>query len=417
MDFNDTPEQAQFRTRARDWLDANVPHEFDDDLALAGHGSVHLSQGNTVAAAKAWQRKKFDAGWAALHWPKEYGGAGASPIERVIWQQEEGDYGKLSTLFMLGLGMCGPTLMQWASEEQKRLMLPRIASGEDVWCQLFSEPAAGSDLAGIRTRATRDGDDWVINGQKIWTSSAHNADWGLLIARSDPGKVKHKGLTMFFLDMRTPGVEIRPIRQINEEQSFNEVFFTDVRIPDSQRLGGEGEGWNVSLTTLMNERATLAVGMQTGFPEFVGLCRTIGANGNERAIDDPYVRSRLASLAVRHFGLQYISFRSISAISRGEMPGPENSIGKLVAAPMMQEIGRFALELEGQAGLLMDRDEAPDQARFQAMKMRSPAARIEGGSDQIMRNIIAERVLGLPTDIRADKDLPFDQIPTSVSKG
>lgn len=415
MDFDDTPQEAEFRARARAWLAANVPHEYDEELKLSGHGSFYLKNGDTVSAAKAWQKKKYDAGWSAIHWPKEYGGQGASPIERVIWSEEEGMYSKLSALFMLGLGMCGPTVMHWASEEQKRELLPRIASGDDVWCQLFSEPVAGSDLAGIRTRAVKDGDEWVVNGQKIWTSGAQQSDWGLLIARTDPTVVKHEGLTMFFLDMRSPGVEVRPIRQINEEQSFNEVFFTDVRIPDSQRLGAVGQGWTVSLTTLMNERASLAAGMHTSFPQLLDLCTQVGAGGHEQAIDDPRVRSRLASFAIRHFGLQYTAFRSISALSRGEVPGPENSIGKLVAAPMMQEIARFALELEGEAGLLMNEAEALDHARFQALAMRSPAARIEGGSDQILRNIIAERVLGLPADIRADKGIAFDQIPTSAS--
>lgn len=415
MDFNDTPQEAEYRARARAWLDTNAPKEMEDFLRAVGPKGYYRRGGEAITKAKDWQRKKFEAGWAALNWPKEYGGGGATPIERVIWAQEEDPYGALSGLFGLGLGMCGPTVMAWASEEQKREMIPRIARGDDVWCQLFSEPSAGSDLAGIRTRAVKDGDDWVINGQKIWTSVAHFSDYGLLIARTDPKVVKHKGLTMFWLDMRTPGIEIRPIRQVNEETGFNEVFFTDVRIPDSQRLGAVGQGWTVSLTTLMNERATIAAGVRTGFPELLALCREIGAGSNRRAIDDARVRSRLASFAVRHFGLQYTAFRSISALSRGALPGPENSIGKLVAAPMQQEIARFALDLQGEAGLLTDPGEASDHARFQLMALEAPSERILGGTDQIMRNIIAERVLGLPADVRVDKDVPFDQIPTSAA--
>jgi alkylation response protein AidB-like acyl-CoA dehydrogenase len=217
-------------------------------------------------------------------------------------------------------------------------------------------------------------------------------------------------LTMFFLDMHSPGVEIRPIRQMNEDAVFNEVFFTNVIVPDRQRLGAVGQGWTVALTTLMNERMSIGGGMPTGFPELLELCARMQTE-NGAAIDDPHVRSRLASFAVRASGLQYSAWRTISALSRGEQPGPENSIGKLVAGAMMQDIAKFALSLEGEAGLILDPELAPDRARFQEMLLRSPATRIEGGSDEILRNIIAERVLGLPADIRVDKDLPFDKIP------
>jgi alkylation response protein AidB-like acyl-CoA dehydrogenase len=291
-------------------------------------------------------------------------------------------------------------------------MVPRIASGEDVWCQLFSEPAGGSDLAGLRTRAEKLGNDWVINGQKIWTSGAQYSDFGLLLARSDSKVPKHNGLTMFFLDMKSKGVEVRPIRQMNEQSAFNEVYFTDVRIPDSQRLGEVGDGWKVSLTTLMNERLSIGSGMPTGFEEIFEFCNQF-ETPDGLAIDDPRVKSRLAQWAVRASGLKYTSLRSISQLSKGKTPGPENSIGKLVAGSTMQEIAKFAVDLEGEAGLLLEREQAPFAARFQAMLMRSPATRIEGGTDEILRNIIAERVLGLPADMRADKGIPFDQIPTS----
>ena len=305
--------------------------------------------------------------------------------------------------------MCGPTVMACASEEQKRRYLPPLASGEEIWCQLFSEPAGGSDLAGLRTRAERQGEDWIINGQKIWTSGAQFSDLGILITRTDPTVPKHKGLTMFFLDMKSPGVEIRPIKQANGQSGFNEVYFTDVRIPDSQRLGEVGGGWEVSLTTLMNERLSIGAGMSTGFPElFDFCCRFATADGP--AVDDRAVRSRLATWAVRASGLKYTGFRAISALSKGETPGPENSIGKLVAGTTMQEIAMFALDLQGQMGVHIDPDDAA-ASRFQAMLLRSPATRIEGGTDEILRNIIAERVLGLPGDIRVDKDVAFNQHP------
>ncbi len=413
MNFDDTPQEAAFRKEVRSWIDANAPKHLEAELKRASFGSNGLSSVDPVQAAKAWQKTKADAGWACLHWPKEYGGGARTPIERVIWGQEEGVYGTLSGMFIIGQGMCGPTVMAWANEEWKEKLLPPLASGEEIWCQLFSEPASGSDLAGLRTRAVQADDgsgDWIINGQKIWTSGAHISDWGLLITRTDPNVAKHKGLTMFFLRMDTPGVKVVPIKQANGASGFNEVYFTDVRIPDSQRLGPVGEGWKVSLTTLMNERLSIGSGMSTGFPELFKFCMEAEIDG-EPAVADPAVRSRLAQFAVKQSGLKYTGMRAISALSKGETPGPENSIGKLVAGSALQELAMFALDLQGEAGAIWDED-SPQNGRFQAMLMRSPATRIEGGSDEILRNIIGERVLGLPGDIRVDKDVPFKDIPT-----
>jgi alkylation response protein AidB-like acyl-CoA dehydrogenase len=417
MDFEDTVEEAAFRTQVRAWIDANAPRHLEEELKRASFGSNGVVSEDPIAAGKAWQKKKAEAGWACLHWPKEYGGAARTPIERVIWGQEEGPYAALTGVFTIGHGMCGPTVMSWASEEHKRKLLPPLASGEHVWCQLFSEPASGSDLAGLRTRAVKADDgsgDWIINGQKIWTSGAQYSDWGLLITRTNPDVPKHKGLTMFFLDMKSPGVEVRPIKQANGQSSFNEVYFTDVRIPDNQRLGEVGQGWEVSLTTLMNERLSIGSGMSTGFPELFRFCMEAEIDGRP-AVEDSAVRSRLAQIAVKQSGLKYTGMRAISALSKGEIPGPENSIGKLVAGATMQDLSMFALDLQGEAGVVWDED-SPQQGRFQAMLMRSPATRIEGGSDEILRNIIGERVLGLPGDIRVDKDVPFKDIPTSGRK-
>jgi acyl-CoA dehydrogenase len=314
--------------------------------------------------------------------------------------------------------MCGPTVMEWANDEAKKRLLPPLASGEEIWCQLFSEPAGGSDLAGLRTRAEKATDgsgDWIINGQKIWTSGAQHSDWGLLITRTDPGVAKHKGLTMFYLNMKSPGVEIRPIKQVNGQSGFNEVYFTDVRIPDSQRLGAVGQGWHVSLTTLMNERLSIGSGMPTGYQELFDYCLNAEVDGAP-AVENPMVRSRLATYAVRASGLKYTGMRAITALSKGQTPGPENSIGKLVAGASMQELAMFALDLEGQGGVLTDPEKAADRGRFQAMLLRSPATRVEGGTDEILRNIIAERVLGLPGDMRVDKDVAFKDIPTSASR-
>ena len=412
MNFDDTPQEAEFRKLARDWVAANRPDDHMRDLAAAEEIKDRDQRtAALVKASKTWQKKKADAGFACLTWPKEYGGRSATPIQRVIWDQEEGKYGALSAPFQIGQGMCGPTVMAYATEEQKRRYLPPLASGEEVWCQLFSEPAGGSDLAGLRTKAEKDGDDWVINGQKIWTTGAHFCDYGILITRTDPTLPKHKGLTMFFLDMKSPGVEVRPIKQASGHSGFNEVYFTNVRIPDSQRLGKVNDGWNVSLTTLMNERFSIGARLATGVPEFFDFASGVKLADGTPAIDDKAVRENLATWAARANGLKYTAYRAISSLSRGERPGPENSIGKLVAAPMMQDIAMYALELQGQMGAVA-RDDASPAGKLYQMLYGAIGMRIAGGTDEVMRNIIAERVLGLPGDIRVDKDAPFNQIPT-----
>ncbi|MCK1385504.1 acyl-CoA dehydrogenase [Bradyrhizobium sp. 21] len=411
MNFDDTPQEAAFRETARKWVEAHAPKELEAELSKSSLGRIRLAHQDIVDVGKAWQKKKAEGGWACLHWPKEYGGRGATPIERVIWQQEEGVYGKLTQPFQIGEGMCGPTVMAFGNEDAKRRYLPKLAAGEEIWCQLFSEPSAGSDVAGLRTRAEKKGDNWVVNGQKIWTSGAHYSDYGLLIARTDPNVPKHKGLTMFFLDMKSPGVEVRPIKQANGMQEFNEVYFTDVVIPDSQRLGAVGEGWSVSLTTLMNERMSIGARLATGVPEMFEFCSNLMLEDG-LAIDDPAVRSKLASWAVKSSGLKYTSYRAISALSKGDRPGPENSIGKLVSGMMLQDIATYAMDLQGAAGVLTGSDEEAAQGQFQQMLLSSPSMRIAGGTDEILRNIIAERVLGLPGDIRVDKDVPYNKIPT-----
>lgn len=411
MDFSDTKEEAAFRASARSWIAENAPDYLHEYLSTSGFGSTRTGQYDVLAEARKWQKKKADGGWACIQWPEAYGGRGATPIQSVIWSQEEGVYGRLSGMFIIGQGMCAPTMMAFAAEDHKKRYLPKLASGEEIWCQLFSEPNSGSDLAGLRTRAERDGDDWVINGQKIWTSGAQNSDFGILITRTDPELPKHNGLTMFFLDMRSTGVEIVPIKQANGDSGFNEVYFDNVRVPDSQRLGDVGDGWRVSLTTLMNERLAIGGGIATGFPEMKELVDELRvATGS--AINDPAVRSKLADWYAKSAGLKNTGSRAISAVSRGETPGPENSIGKLVAGGLMQDIAKFSIDLQGLSGVIMDPEIAAGSARLQAMLMRSPAVRIEGGTDQILRNIISERVLGLPADMRADKGLPFNKIPT-----
>ena len=401
MDFSDSPEEARIRSEVRGWLEKNVPTK--DELK----GLDYIQQ------AKLWQKRKFDAGWACIRWSKEYGGRGGSVIEQVIWGQEEGKFDVPQNIFTIGQGMAAPTLMAWASEEQKRKFLPPMASGEVVWCQLFSEPAGGSDLAALRTRSERDGDDWVINGQKIWTSGAHYSDFGILVTRSDPSVPKHKGLTYFFLDMKSAGVDIQPIKQISGGANFNQVFFTDVRIPDAQRLGAVGQGWQVSLTTLMNERATISSGGGMGFgvKQALQLARKVKL-GDKPALADSGVRAKLADWYCQESGLRFTNYRSMSALSRGDVPGPENSIGKYVSAAKGQDMASFCMDLLGMTGTIADFKKSPDAARFVAQYMGAPGGRIAGGTDEIMLNILAERVLGLPGDVRVDKGIPFSEVPT-----
>src|SRR5262245_7217583 len=404
MDFNDTPAEAAFRAEVRTWLEANATRRTE-----AGQTAFDMD-GDVVAIAKEWQAKIYDAGWACMWWPREYGGRAATPIERVIWSQEVSKYVAPDGFFIIGQGMCAPTLMAFASEEQKREFLPKIARGDQIWCQLFSEPVAGSDLAGIKTRAVRDGDHWVLNGQKIWTSGAHYSDYGIIITRTDPTVPKHKGLTMFFINMKSPGIEIRPIKQINGDRAFNEVYFSDVRVPDSQRLGAAGQGWQVSLVTLLNERLAVGGSLATGVEPLLAIARNIAIDGKP-AIEHGAVRDKIASWYTQLSGLKFTGFRMISALSRGQTPGPEASISKVVVARCNQDMASFALDLQDMGGILDTAELTAANNQFQRQFMRSPANRIEGGSDEILRNIIAERVLGLPADIRVDKDVPFERVP------
>ena len=400
MDFNDTPEEARFREEAASWLAENAPT--DDAFRTL----------TPLERAKVWQKQKYDAGWACMGWAPEFGGRGASAIEEVIWRQEESQYDLPANFFLIGQGMIGPTLMAWASDEDKARFLPPLASGEEVWCQLFSEPAGGSDLAALRTRAEREGDDWIINGQKIWTSGAHYSDYGVIVVRTDPTVPKHKGLSYFYVDMKAPGVEVKPIKQLTGDSDFNEVYFTDVRVSDSQRLGEVGQGWQVSLTTLMNERA--AIGGSFGQMD-VSLAMSVAEEveiDGRPALEDAAVRARIANWYVQEAGLKYTGYRSLTALSRGALPGPENSIGKLVGAPKMQAMSSYLMDLLGASGAIADESLAAKAGIIQRAYMGAPGLRIAGGTDEIMANIIAERVLGLPQEPRLDKGIPFNEVPT-----
>jgi len=406
MDFRDTPEEAAFRAEVRAWLEANAqPRRSDADRFDAG-----MSEDERIAAARAWQRRKAAAGYAAITWPKEWGGAGGSPMQQVIYNQEEARFLVPRQVFENSLGQCLPTVAMWAIPELKERHLPQGLRGDAIWCQLFSEPAAGSDTGGIRTRATRDGDEWVISGQKVWTSGAHFCDYGILLARSDWDKPKQEGLTMFIVDMRAPGIEIRPIHQMSDEREFNEVFLNEVRIPDSHRLGPECGGWKVMLSTLMHERLSVGGSLPTNLhASLIELARKARWNGAP-AIEDARVKARIADAYLSQKGVDLIISRGLTALSKGREPGPEMSILKLVAGKGILDIASFALELAGPEGILGHEDLGSEWSFVQRLWLSAPGIRLAGGSDEILRNIIAERVLGLPGEVRTDRKTPFREL-------
>lgn len=409
MDFKDTPEEAAFRVKARAFLEQHLK-----PLAPGENAPGLLDENDDeVAWAKAWQATKFDNGWAVLTWPKEYGGQAMGRLEAAVFSQEEARFQTPPEIYGIGHGMLGPTLMAHGTEEQKERYLEEMARGQMVWCQLFSEPAAGSDLAGLRTTAVREGESWRINGQKIWSTGAHFCDYGMIVTRTDPNLPKHDGLTYFIVDMKDPGVECRPIKQINGGSGFNEVFFSDVVVPDSQRLGGIGEGWKVSITTLMNERVSIGAGGAGGRSrELFRLAREC-TRGGRSAFEDASVRRRMADILITSRGLQFTGYRIQSALARGVTPGPEGSISKAIGAPLAQQMASFAMEMQGALGGVCDPELASQDGAWQEMYLGSPGLRIAGGTDEILKNIIAERVLGLPAEHRVDKGIPFRDVPVS----
>jgi len=403
MDFGDSPEEAAFRARVRAWLQANAERRQNEDQRF-GEG---LDDAARIAAAKAWQGKKAAAGYAAITWPREVGGMGGTAMQQVIYNQEEEAFLVPRMVFENSLGQCLPTVATWAAPELKARYLSRGLAGEDIWCQLFSEPAAGSDTGGVRTRAERHGDEWRIDGQKVWTSGAHFCDFGILLARSDWDRPKQEGLTMFIVDMRAPGIEIRPIHQMSGESEFNEVFFNDVRIPDSHRLGPECGGWKVMLSTLMHERLAVGGSLPTHLHRsLIELARKACWNGRP-AIEDERVRARIADAFLSQHGIELIVARGITALSKGRTPGPEMSIIKLLAGRGILDIAGFALELAGPEGSLGHQELGSEWSFVQRLWLSAPGIRLAGGTDEILKNIIAERVLGLPGEIRTDRQTPF----------
>ena len=397
MDFGDTPSEAALRAEAREWLAANAPAKGSPeafDEMFTPNADTRQEQ-EMADRARAWQARLAADGWACLHWPTEYGGRGASTIESIIFEEEQGSYGVVMSIFMAALDMAAPTLMAWGTDEQKDRFLDPIRRGEMVFAQLFSEPNAGSDLAGLQTRAVRDGDEFVVNGQKVWNSYAHMADWGILLARTDPDVPKHQGLTYFFVEMDTEGLDPRPLRQITGGAEFNETFLDDVRIPTENVIGGVNNGWAVAQTTLNSERA--AVGAQSSrvdVPGLVELARQKGQSG------DPAVRQSLAEAWIRSEVLRYLGMRVYTALSKGAEIGPEASIMKILSGDHIRDTSQTAMELLGPEGTLND-----DSWVWQMVGHF--AHKIGGGTPEIQRNVIGERILGLPREPRADKGIAF----------
>jgi alkylation response protein AidB-like acyl-CoA dehydrogenase len=389
VDFRLSATEEAFRLEVRDWLERNLP---------AGYGKPGFvppeDPAEKVALARRWQRTLAGGGWAGIHWPREYGGRGATPIEHFLFVEEYTRIGAPPSIDIgVGLGLVGPTLIHHGTDAQKRRFLPKILAGEEVWCQGFSEPNAGSDLANCRTRAELDGDEFRVTGQKIWTSYARFADWCILIVRTDFQAPKHKGLTFLLLDMKTPGITIRPLVEMTGIAWFNEVFFDDVRVPRANMIGDLNQGWTIAITTLAHERGGSAPHARLGreLEDVLGLAKRL------RQTDDPNVRQRLAQACIDTEILRLMAYKQVSDVMRTGHPGPEGSCLKLVWSELDMRMKELAIELEGPyAALERGTSHAVDRGRWQYEYLWSRAASIYAGTSEVQRNIIAQRVLGLP---------------------
>jgi alkylation response protein AidB-like acyl-CoA dehydrogenase len=378
VDLRDTAEEAAFRAELREWLEASLPEE-----RRGGRGGA---QRFDDAFGREWSRKLYDAGYAGLTWPKEYGGAGAPYSFQAIFYEEMARAQAPAHVGVIGLGMAGPTIMAHGTEEQKQAHLSKILSAEEVWCQGFSEPGAGSDLAAARTRAERQGDVYVVNGQKVWSSFAHIADFCILVTLSDPDAPRYQGLTYLIVDMKAPGVEVRPLRQITGEAEFNEIFFNDVQVPVANRLGDEGHGWQVAMTTLLHERGTLGFALTAALE--VGVNKLVDV-ARDKVNGDAGARERVAAEWIELQALRYTNYRSLGTYQRTGIPGPEGSAIKLRWSEQNQRMTKLARELLGPEGIL-------DDGWWHHQQLRSRGNTIEAGTSEVLRNIVAERVLGLP---------------------
>ncbi|MCB0978160.1 MAG: acyl-CoA dehydrogenase family protein [Acidimicrobiales bacterium] len=409
MDFDDTPDEAAFRIEARTWLEANAPVKGGPDDWSTGFLERTMDPKEFTRRAKEWQSLLVDEGWAGITWPKAYGGRGGTAIQSTIWGQEVSKFGVSANTFAVGIGMAGPTILRHGTDEQKQRFLQPMLRGDEVWCQLFSEPDAGSDLANIATRAVRDGDEWVVTGQKVWTSGAQDSDWGILLARTDPDVPKHRGITYFLVDMTTPGFDIRPLKQMTGSEHFSEVFIDEVRIPHANVLGEVNGGWACAITTLSNERGLIAGGNKSS--DTVALIELARKRGRSQ---DPVLRQMIVDCWIRQQIQRFHGYRLQTALSKGVPPGPETSVMKLFAAEYLRRLGNASEQLLGPEGTLLD-ESAPAGTEWQTRFLFAPSIRIAGGSNEVQRNIMAERVLGLPGEPRTDRDVPFRDLGKSAS--
>jgi alkylation response protein AidB-like acyl-CoA dehydrogenase len=402
-------EEADFRARVRAFLEQHAPRRSAGDEE---EDPFHGPDEGLLKAAHIYQAALFDAGLAGLTWPKEYGGQGLSSRYQTIFNEEVSDYDPPNLIYIIGFGMCIPTVLAHGTEALKQRYVSPAARGEEVWCQLFSEPSAGSDVASLRSTATLDGEEWILNGQKVWTSGAHYCDHGIVLARTNPDVPKHKGLSMFILDMHAPGVTIRPLRQMNGGANFNEVFFDGVRIRADHILGEPGEGWRVALTTLMNERVAIGAGSSTEkVSPLTPISKHLEAARRRGLTADLRVRQELADLLIRYWVLDMVGLRIRAAVAAGRVPGPEGSVAKLSGALLSTRSAEVACRMFGMpATAWPDENEVPFAT--QAV-LSAPGAGIAGGTNEVMRNILGERVLGLPKEPQVDRDIPFRDLPFS----
>ncbi len=387
MDLNDTPELARYRAEVRAWLDA--------------HAAAAPAMRSGAAARREWQRELAEGGLAAVTWPAEYGGAGLGPLHQVVVNQEIGRAGVPGLFDVIGVGMLGPTIIAHGTEDQKQRHLVPMLTAEEVWCQLFSEPAAGSDLAGVQTRARQEPDgSWRMSGQKVWTTNAQHATFGLILARTDPDVPKHKGLTMFVLPMQAEGVDVRPLRQVSGEAHFNEVFLDDVALPAGAEVGPVDGGWGVAMTTLLFERVAIGLGGE-GF----GWRADRFAHAlleDEAATRDGEVRHRFGELATDFLALRFTGYRMLTTLQRGGVPGPEGALAKVTTIRAAIAAGDLICDVLGPEGL--------SDERFGELVADMPGLKSAGGTEEILRSMVGERVLGLPPEPRLDKGIPFSDL-------
>lgn len=384
MDFRDTPDEATFRKELRAWIAGNLPEGWRD---RPPNGRMDES------VSREWSKKLYEAGYAGLTWPKEFGGQGAPYTHQAIFLEESARAETPEHIGIIGLGMAGPTIIAHGTDEQKSAHLAPTLSGEEVWCQGFSEPGSGSDLASLRTKAEDAGDHYVVSGQKVWSSFAHIADYCILVVRTDPDVPKHKGITYLLVDMRSEGVEVRPLVQITGDPEFNEIFFTDVKVPKSNVVGEANAGWGVAMTTLLHERGTLGFALTARLEVLVG--KLIALAAETGAASDPLIRDRVARQWIELQALKFTNYRALTTLMKTGVPGPEGTIAKLHWSESNQRLGKLALDILGVRAQL-DGEDSDWSGFWQYQQLRSRGNTIEAGTSEILRNIVAERVLGLP---------------------